>query len=732
VIGLGNTPNWPASWLRNAIVLLILVGIGFVTANGVSKATITVHVSETDEVTTTPHIRQPVRIVVSGSDIVSGNDYRILRAYATETALASVTDAITVISAVDVVTATTNGRLTWTGAWGDWDAKYEEDEEDDFTETVYAGLFAMRLFVQSSAATVPNDLAGLEATMGSSEQLLPGKNHLTGTVQYGGDAYQQGTFVAGQELEVTGEGWGTPTPPSADRDVQVQALAVAGDLSETDVHLRFWDAYYATTEITGYLFAASGSISGSDAFPGGEGAGVIFFDTTSLSFTEGSGYGFEGTSVPYVDPSATDTEISAWIFHYEVEYDPEPRIVTIGSSVGTASLRPASPEPAIEEQPQAVTALERASATFSVTATGSGSLTYQWQTARNTTSDWRDVAGATEVTWTKTDVARSDDGLQVRVRVANTEAGKGSAFSTSDATVLTVTPVSPLPVLVTQPADVSTVAGNAATFTVVATGLHPLSYQWQRASADTWSDVDGGTDATLTVDSVSLTEDAARYRVLVTQSEPNVLPATITSTEATLTVYASDAPSRSRAFPANHGVWLVFEPTLRPGDPIVNYAVQLKDGEWIAFEPPTTTPPLRIDGFLNGETFQIRVRAIYASGGVSEPSEWMTFTPTVVTAPTLTFELPAGLPTFDATRTAETVTFDAIVSVANEGSDPMAELWLDVSSLEDGVRITGISPEEGFGTIEAFGDLWLWTGLNLPPDTTTQLTLTVTVQEATP
>ncbi len=731
MIGLDPTPNRPAAWLRHALTLLILVGVGFVTANGDTKATIAVHVSETDEVTTTPHIRQPVRIVVSGSDIVSGNDYRILRAYATETVLLSNTDSfpVPVISAVDVVTATTNGRLTWTGEWGDWDATYVDEDDIDFNEVVYAGLFATRLFVQSSAAEVPNDLAGLEATMGSSEQLLPGKNHLTGTVQYAGDAYQQGAFVVGQELEVTGEGWGTPTTPTTGRTVFVQGLAVAGNASETDTHLRFWDAYFATSEVVGVLFAASGSISDSDAFAGGPGNGGT---TTALSFKEGSGYDFESTSAPSFDPSATDTEITAWIFHYEVEYEPEERIVSIGSSLGTVSVRPASAAPTIVEHPQAASALERASAAFSVTATGSGSLTYQWQTAPSATSDWRDVAGATEATWTKTDVARSDDGLQVRVRVANTEAGKGSAFSTSDATVLTVTPVSPLPVLVNQPADVSTVASNAATFTVVATGLHPLSYQWQRASADTWNDVEGATDATLTVDSVSPSENAARYRVLVTQSEPNVLPATITSTEATLTVYASHAPQRVRAFPFGEGAWVTFDPTPRDGDPIVNYAVQLENGTWVPLDPPTTTPPLRLEGFAKGETYRLRIRALYASGGASEPSEWITFEPTPVEAPSVTFALTADASALDAVRQDETVTFDAIVVIENEGANPLSELWLDASSLEAGVRITGISPEEGFGTIEAYGDLWLWTDLNLPPETTTQLTVTVTVQEATP
>src|ERR1700761_189538 len=57
-------------------------------------------------------------------------------------------------------------------------------------------------------------------------------------------------------------------------------------------------------------------------------------------------------------------------------------------------------------------------------------------------------------------------------------AGCGGGSSTSNGTV--TPPVSPS--ITTQPANQSVMAGQTATFTVVATGTAPLTYQWQKNS----------------------------------------------------------------------------------------------------------------------------------------------------------------------------------------------------------------------------------------------------------
>ncbi|NUQ56155.1 MAG: immunoglobulin domain-containing protein, partial [Dehalococcoidia bacterium] len=77
------------------------------------------------------------------------------------------------------------------------------------------------------------------------------------------------------------------------------------------------------------------------------------------------------------------------------------------------------------------------------------------------------------------------------------------------------------------------------TFTVVATGTAPLTYQWRKDNVDlvdSAGHIAGATTATLTITDALLT-DAGSYTVVVTNQVTNV-----TSAAATLTVNALVAP----------------------------------------------------------------------------------------------------------------------------------------------------------------------------------------------
>lgn len=101
-----------------------------------------------------------------------------------------------------------------------------------------------------------------------------------------------------------------------------------------------------------------------------------------------------------------------------------------GSATSDAVALIVDPAPlAITAAPQAASAVEGATARFSVTATGSGTLTYRWR--RNGT----DITGATAATYTTPVLALADDGARYSVRVSD---GTGSV--TSAEAVLTVTP----------------------------------------------------------------------------------------------------------------------------------------------------------------------------------------------------------------------------------------------------------------------------------------------------
>jgi hypothetical protein len=93
----------------------------------------------------------------------------------------------------------------------------------------------------------------------------------------------------------------------------------------------------------------------------------------------------------------------------------------------------------------------------------------------------------------------------------------------------------------TQPASVTRVAGQTATFTVVATAAPTatLTYQWQKqeSGAGSWTDVSGATLATHTTGALTvLADNTDKYRVIVSGTNTGV---SVTSAAATLTVTAS-------------------------------------------------------------------------------------------------------------------------------------------------------------------------------------------------
>jgi hypothetical protein len=87
------------------------------------------------------------------------------------------------------------------------------------------------------------------------------------------------------------------------------------------------------------------------------------------------------------------------------------------------------------------------------------------------------------------------------------------------------------PVISTQPEDRIVTVGQTATFSVVAEGTEPLSYQWQKNGGD----IPGATSASYTTPATTLTDDGATFRCVVTNSAGSA-----TSNEARLTVSATE------------------------------------------------------------------------------------------------------------------------------------------------------------------------------------------------
>src|SRR5205823_485693 len=101
------------------------------------------------------------------------------------------------------------------------------------------------------------------------------------------------------------------------------------------------------------------------------------------------------------------------------------------------------------------------------------------------------------------------------------------------------------PAVTTQPANQTVTVGQTATFTVVATGTAPLSYQWKKNGAA----ISGATSASYTTPATTSADNGAQFVVVVSNVAGNV-----TSTAATLTVNAAAAAPTITTQPANQSV----------------------------------------------------------------------------------------------------------------------------------------------------------------------------------
>ena len=240
---------------------------------------------------------------------------------------------------------------------------------------------------------------------------------------------------------------------------------------------------------------------------------VVAGGTAPLSYQwQKNGTAITGaTSASYTTPAETTADNGATF------------AVVVSNSAGSATsgsakLNVAAPggpvAPSITVQPADQSIQAGQTATYSVTATGTAPLSYQWR--KNGTA----IAGATSASYTTPAQTTADSGATFAAVVSNSA---GSVISR--AARLTVTAVAPT--ITAQPADQSIRAGQTATFSVVASGTAPLSYQWRKNGAA----IAGATSASYTTPAETTTDNGATFAVMVTNSAGSV-----TSRSARLTV----------------------------------------------------------------------------------------------------------------------------------------------------------------------------------------------------
>jgi hypothetical protein len=182
-----------------------------------------------------------------------------------------------------------------------------------------------------------------------------------------------------------------------------------------------------------------------------------------------------------------------------------------GSATTSAAVLTVNFAPAVTKNPTTQTVTAGQSVSFSAAASGSPPPTVQWQVSSNGGGTFSDVAGATSTTLGFT-TAASQNGNQYRAVFTNSA---GSAATT--AATLTVTSA---PVISGQPSNVTITTGQWASFSVTATGVGTLTYQWQKLVGGNWVAVSDGGDITGSQSpslnfSATAGGDFGQYRVLV-------------------------------------------------------------------------------------------------------------------------------------------------------------------------------------------------------------------------
>ncbi len=184
------------------------------------------------------------------------------------------------------------------------------------------------------------------------------------------------------------------------------------------------------------------------------------------------------------------------------------------------------------------------------TVVGPVQVSFWWKVSSEADHDWLRfmldaedqfrISGEVDWEWRTFDVPAGEHELQWRYsKNSNSHAGQDRAW------VDQVRRGPPPPIVLSQPANQTAELGATRTFTVVAAGAGPLSYQWQWNGMDLAdsSSVSGATTATLRLTDVQSAQ-AGLYSVRVTNSAGSVVSssALLTVNAASLLAEAVDAP----------------------------------------------------------------------------------------------------------------------------------------------------------------------------------------------
>ena len=298
-------------------------------------------------------------------------------------------------------------------------------------------------------------------------------------------------------------------------------------------------------------------------------------------------------------------------------------------------------KPLITTQPAAQTVVTGTPASFSVSASGTAPLSYQWK------KDGKDIAGATSSSYTTPETSDADKDARFSVMVTNSA---GSV--TSNEAKLGVSATAVAPAITTQPAAQSVVAGSVANFSVIASGTSPFSYQWKKNGTD----ISGATSIPYTIATTTMADSGA-YSVVVTNSAGMA-----TSKDATLTVTATAVAPAITTQPAaqtvTEGESATFSVTASGTAPFTyQWKKNGTDIEGVTTSSHTTDATAIGD---SGAVFTVVVSnsvGSVTSNGAALTVNAAAVAPAITTQPTALDVAPGNTATFTVTATGTTLSY---------------------------------------------------------------------------
>ncbi len=316
---------------------------------------------------------------------------------------------------------------------------------------------------------------------------------------------------------------------------------------------------------------------------------------------------------------------------------------SVTSAAATLTVTAGTSAPAIFMQPGSQAVSAGATVVFSVVASGSAPLSYQWY--RNTVA----IPGATAASYTTATISSVDSGSVFTCTVTNSA---GSA--TTAAAVLTVAAG---PTITVQPASQTVTAGTSVTFTVAATSTSPISYQWSRNTVA----IPGATSASYTLASPAMADSGSSFvcSVSTAAGAQNTLAATLTVNPAPIAPNITTPPVSQTITAGGTAVFSV----VAGGDAPLSY-------QWLrnlvaipgATSPSYTTSPMTTAD--SGSSYICTVTN--AVGSVTSA------------AATLTVNTAPVAPSITTPPVSQTITAGgtAVFSVVAGGNAPLSYQWL--------------------------------------------------------